>query len=63
MKKLKHITVVCRELYEEQGASAVYAYVRNFIERQDDKDISYKQCTPCEAKTPHWCDECLICGQ
>ena len=56
IKKLKHITVICRELYEEKGASAVYDYVR------DKPNIHEMQCTQCEAITPHWSGECLICG-
>ena len=62
IKKLKHITVICKELYAEKGASAVYDYVNEFIEKQDSTNISYKECTGCEASTPHWHSECLICG-
>ena len=62
IKKLKHITVICKELYAEKGASAVYDYVNEFIEKQDSTNISYRECTGCEASTPHWHSECLICG-
>ena len=56
IKKLKHITVICRELYEEKGASAVYDYVK------DKPNIHEMYCTQCEVVTPHWSGECLICG-
>ena len=52
MKKLKHITVICKELYEAEGASAVYDFVRDYLKRQPNSDIDYKDCTPCEANTP-----------
>ena len=57
IKKLKHITVICRELYEEKGASAVYDYVKN-----SNVKTSEAICTQCEAVTPHWSGGCLICG-
>ena len=62
IKKLKHITVICRELYEEKGASAVYDYMNDYMDKYPDTDVLYKQCTGCEASTPHWHGECLICG-
>ena len=62
MKKLKHITVICKELYEAEGASAVYDFVRNYLKRQPNSDIDYKDCTPCEANTPQLNGVCLICG-
>jgi len=61
-KKLKHITVICKELYEEKGASAVYDYANERMEKYPDGNVRYKQCTPCAAETPHWFDSCLICG-
>lgn len=72
MKKLKHITQVCRELYEQKGASAVYDYANKHIEKNPNGNVRYKECGHCDANTPHWCmtntmftvqDECLICGQ
>jgi uncharacterized UBP type Zn finger protein len=61
-RKLKHITVICKELYEEKGASAVYDYANERMEKYPDGNVQYKQCTPCDAETPHWFDTCLICG-
>jgi hypothetical protein len=58
IKKLKHITVICRELYEEKGASAVYDYIRE----KKPTTVYDTICIPCEAVTPHWSGECLICG-
>lgn len=63
MRKLKHITEVCRSLYEEKGASAVYDYCNDYIEKYPDSNVRYKQCTACDADTPHFGNECLICGQ
>ena len=48
-KKLKHITVICKELYEEKGASAVYDYANERMEKYPDGNVRYKQCTPCAA--------------
>jgi hypothetical protein len=62
IKKLKHITVICKELYEEKGATAVYGYVRDFLIRQPTTAIAYQDCTPCEANTPQYHGVCLICG-
>jgi len=61
MRKLKHITVICRELYEEKSASAVYDYAnKNLMNRHD---VAYKHCKGCDAETPHWNNTCLICEQ
>lgn len=63
MKKLKHITKTCEELYEKHGAGAVYTYCNEYIDAHPNSNVSYKQCTACDAKTPHFCTECLICGE
>ncbi len=62
IKKLKHITVICHELYNEKGSSAVYDFCNDYMEKNPDSNVRYKQCTPCEADTPHWHNECLVCG-
>jgi hypothetical protein len=62
IKKLKHITTICKELYEEKGPSAVYGYVRDFLIRQPTPAIDYRDCTPCDANTPQYHGVCLICG-
>jgi len=62
IKKLKHIIFICRKLYEEKGASAVYDYCYDYIEKNPNGNVDYKQCTGCESETPHWITECLICG-
>jgi len=62
IKKLKHITQICKELYEEKGASAVYEYANERMNQMPNGNVSYKQCAGCEAETPHWHDTCLICG-
>jgi len=63
IKKLKHITQICRELYEEKGASAVYDYMNDYMERSITGDVKYEQCLECDASTPAWRGHCLICGQ
>lgn len=64
MKKLKHITQICREIYEEKGPGAVYDYVNDKLEKKTAPPfVGYKECSPCEAETPHWHEECLLCGQ
>jgi hypothetical protein len=62
-KKLKHITVICREMYELQGMSAVIDYINDYIKRYPDSNIEFRQCPHCETQTPYWHNECLICGQ
>jgi len=63
IKKLKHITETCRELYDEQGASAVYEYMNAYMERSKTGDVKYEHCKACEASVPAWRGTCLICGE
>ena len=63
IKKLKHITTICYELYKEKGASAVYDYCNEYMEKNPNSNIKYKNCKGCEADTPHWYNECLVCGE
>jgi len=63
IKKLKHITVICRELYELKGMSAVCDYVNNYMETHPDSNIEYRQCPHCETQTPFYYNECMVCGQ
>jgi len=64
MKKLKHITKICEELYNSEGAGAVYDHANEFIEKQGDSNVHYRNhCKGCEANTPSWHDTCLVCGQ
>ena len=63
IKKLKHITTICRELYELQGMSAVCDYVNQYMDKNPNHNITYKQCPHCETQTPYWYTECLVCGQ
>jgi 8-oxo-dGTP pyrophosphatase MutT (NUDIX family) len=64
MKKLKHITTICRELYEETGYTTTMNFIADEIEKGNPayKDVEYKECYPCESETPHSHNECLICG-
>lgn len=62
MRKLRHITQICRELFELQGSSAVYDYCNEYMEKNPHSDVKYKNCKGCEADTPHWYNECLVCG-
>jgi hypothetical protein len=64
IKKLKHITQICRELYELQGMSAVIEYVNQYMEKNPDHhNIEFRQCPHCETVTPYWYNECMVCGQ
>ena len=72
IKKLKHITVICRELYEQKGASAVYDYANQYMIKHPDGNVRNKECGYCDALTPHWCmtntiftvqDECRVVGK
>jgi hypothetical protein len=63
IKKLKHITQICRDLYEEEGASAVFAYMNDYMERSKTGDVKYEHCKECNSETPAWRSICLICGQ
>ena len=62
IKKLKHLTVICREIYEEKGASGVYTYMNKYMEEHPNPNTKYKYCKGCEGQTPHFSNECLICG-
>ena len=63
MKKLKHITQICRELYEETGYTTTMNYIDEQIKKGNPayKDVKYFNCSGCESETPHWKDMCLIC--
>ena len=63
IRKLRHITTICRELYELHGASAVYDYCNDYMEKNPNSNVRYEQCPHCEAETPKWNGVCLICGQ
>ena len=63
IKKLKHITQICRELYEEKGFGAVCDYMNDYMERSVTGDVKYEQCKECDASVPAWRGNCLICGQ
>ena len=63
IKKLKHITQICRDLYEEKGASAVYAYMNDYMERSITGDVKYEHCKECAVSVPAWRNNCLLCGQ
>ena len=64
MKKLKHITEICRELYEKSGYTTTMNYIDEQIKKGNPayKDIEYFSCSGCESGTPHWKDMCLVCG-
>lgn len=63
MKKLKHITEVCKEAYEQGGKSAVLA----LVDKQSDgikQRITESFCNGCADILPHYQgSECLVCGQ
>jgi len=63
IKKLKHITQICRDLYEDEGATAVFAYMNDYMERSKTGDVKYEHCKECNSETPAWRSICLICGQ
>ena len=63
IKKLKHITVICRELYELQGMTAVINHVNQYMETNPNHNIEFRQCPHCETLTPYWNNQCLVCGQ
>lgn len=64
MKKLRHITEICRELYEKTGYTTTMNFINDEIEKGNPayKDVKYINCSSCESETPHWKDTCLICG-
>lgn len=65
MKKLKHITEVCREIYEKEGFSAVCDYVNKYLEGKSpiQMDTAYEFCKACNTEAPAWRHICLCCGQ
>jgi hypothetical protein len=65
MKKLKHITEVCREIYEKEGFSAVCDYANKILESDSlmKSDIAYECCKACNTDAPAWRHVCLACGQ
>jgi hypothetical protein len=58
MRKLKHITEVCREIYEKQGQSAVFDYIN-----KNAPGTPFEYCKGCDTDTPTWQHTCLVCGQ
>lgn len=64
MKKLKHITEICKEIYERSGMSAVIEHVDREVDKNNPaySEVTYKVCTACDSETPHWEKECLVCG-
>jgi hypothetical protein len=62
IKKLIHITVICKGIYEEKGAAGVYAYMNKYMKEHPNPNTKYKYCTGCEGQTPHFGDDCLVCG-
>ena len=46
------------QVYEDGGVDAVFQAVRDGFIHAD----SYRDCIPCEMRTPHEGDDCLVCG-
>ena len=46
------------QVYEDGGVDAVFQAVRDGFIHAD----SYRDCIPCEMRTPHEGDTCLVCG-
>lgn len=63
IKKLRHITQICRELYELHGMSGVIEYVIKYMDKHPDSNIEFRQCPHCETQTPFYYNECMVCGQ
>jgi len=63
MKKLKHVTEVCLEIYEKHGQSAVFDYVNEQKSKGHLPNVHYEYCKGCETDSPAWEHECLVCGQ
>jgi hypothetical protein len=61
MKKLKHITDICREIYEKKGFAAVCDYANKMMKTSF--DIQYENCKACDTTAPAWRHTCLACGQ
>ena len=61
MKKLRHITEVCKEIYEKKGFSAVCDYANKMM--KNCFDIQYETCKACDTEAPAWNHICLACGQ
>lgn len=57
MTKNDRIKMRAQFKYEADGAEAVYDYAKEL----GIKD--WRECSGCEAETPHLDGECLICGQ
>src|SRR5690606_39083306 len=65
MRKLKHITEICAEIYEKEGFTAVCEYANKILESESlmKSDIAYEYCKGCDTDTPAWRHNCLVCGQ
>ena len=61
MKKLRHITDVCKEIYEKKGFAAVCEYANKVMKTSF--DIQYEICKACDTEAPAWRHVCLACGQ
>jgi hypothetical protein len=55
---MTHNHQVAYKIYEKGGQYAVYDAVRNGIVECDE----WVWCKPCEDRTPHHEDTCLVCG-
>ena len=62
MRKLKHITVLCREAYERDGVQGVYDMIETFSKTVR-ADIKIELCKACESHEASWEHQCLVCGQ
>ena len=65
MRKLKHITEICAEIYEKEGFTAVCEYANKILESESlmKSDIAYERCDACDTDAPAWRHICLACGQ
>ena len=60
----KHITEICREIYEKKGFCGVCDYVNEMLERDNPMpDLGYEFCKACDTEAPAWNHICLACGQ
>lgn len=46
------------QVYEDGGVDAIFQAVRDGFLKAD----SMRDCIPCEMRTPHEGDDCLVCG-